>query len=118
MPDEGKFASRREASGRTADWGAFLSGSQEAYARWLETMVEFSQEIARFAQDRWQEDMAAWASLAGCHNPQEAMACQRQFSAKAAAQYSEEIGKLLQMMTRMAGAGFFSPLQPRKSAGV
>jgi hypothetical protein len=122
MPDDGKSAGRREARAHTPDWGvpfgAFLEGGQQAYARWLQTMCEFSQEIARFAQDRLQEDMTAWTTLATCHNPEQAMEWQRQFSTKAAAQYGEEIGKLSRMMTSMAVAGLFSMPQQRKSAGA
>ena len=122
MPDDGKSAARREAPAQSPDWGApfgtLMEGGQQAYARWLQTMSELSQEITRFAQGRLQEDMTAWATFVGCHNPEEAMACQRQFSAKAAAQYSEEIGKLSQMMARMVSAGLFPTPQQRKSAGV
>lgn len=117
MSDDGKSAKRPDGSSRPADWGAsfgaFLEGGQQAYAQWMQTMVEFSQEVARFTQGRLQEDMTAWAALAACHNPEEAMACQRQFSVKAAEQYSEEIGKLSQMMAKMATA---SSLLPHRSA--
>lgn len=122
MPYDEESAGPPQTPARTPDWGApfgaFLEGGQQAYARWLQTMFELSQEITRFAQDRLQEDMTAWATLASCHDPQEAVECQRQFSAKAAAQYSEEIGKLSQMMTRMVIAGLFSAPQTHKSAGA
>ncbi|MGO8919072.1 MAG: phasin family protein [Stellaceae bacterium] len=121
MPDTAKSAVPREPSAQTHNWeapfGAFLEGSQQAYARWFQTMFALSQEITRFAQSRLQEDMAAWAKLASCHNPAEAMECQRRYSATAATQYGEEIGKLSQMMTGMAVTDFFSTPQPRKSAG-
>jgi phytoene dehydrogenase-like protein len=121
MPDSTKSAAPRQPPPQARDWeapfGAFLEGSQHAYARWFQTIFALSQEISRFAQSRLQEDMAAWTKLASCQNPSEAIAFQRQFSTTAAAQYGEEIGKLSQMMTGIAVTDLFSvPQRPKSDA--
>jgi Phasin protein len=121
MPDSTKSTVPRNPPTQAREWeapfGAFLEGSQQAYARWFQTVFALSQEISRFAQGRLQEDMAAWTKLASCHNPAEAIEFQRQFSAAAAAQYGEEISKLSQMVTGMAVTDLFSvPQRPKSDA--
>jgi hypothetical protein len=106
MPDDTKAAQRHSATRKEA-WaplyGPLFEGPQHAWARWLQALFAVSQEISQFTQHRLQEDMAAWAAMATCHNPEEAMACQRRFAEKATTQYTEEINKLSQMMMNIAG---------------
>jgi len=48
-------------------------------------MNALSQEIAQFTQNRLQEDMAAWSTLASCNSPEDAFECQRRFAQQATA---------------------------------
>jgi phasin family protein len=94
-----------------------MEGNQQVVARWMRSLIALSQEIAKFTQDRLQEDAAAWSALAACRTPDEAMECQRRFTAKATQQYYDEISKLSEMMTSAAAEGF-SSLQQRPSHGA
>lgn len=117
MPDD-KMTRAKQGKAHPEALGAacttLMEGNQQAFARWTQALIAFSQEIAHFTQHRLQEDAAAWSALAACRSPDEAMECQRRFTVKAAEQYYEEIGKLSQMMMRAAGEGF-SSLQQRPS---
>ena len=61
-------------------FAALLEGNQHTYTRWLEGMSKISQEIVQFTQNRLQEDVSAWAVLASCHDPNDAMDCQRRIA--------------------------------------
>jgi len=71
-------------------------------------MNALSQEIAQFTQNRLQEDMAAWSTLASCNSPDDAFACQRRFAERATAGYAAEVTKLWQMMMSLANEGWES----------
>jgi hypothetical protein len=114
MPEEAKPRGRHEKPGASASpFTLFFEVNQQATTQWLQTISELSQEIAQFAQTRFQEDAAAWVSLLACHKPEEVMECQRRFTAKAAEQYGEEIDKLSRIMTRVPAIGAFSPAHRR-----
>lgn len=105
MPEEQKLPRPAQAKASPNDWATtLLDSSQQAFSRWLEGMFALSQEFARFTQERLEEDVAAWQSLAAAKSPDEAMKCQGRFAAKATEQYGEEINKLSQMILRMAGS--------------
>jgi hypothetical protein len=117
MPDEGKVPDKAQAA-----WGAWMplyaglfDGNQRAFARWLEDASSLSQEITHFVQARLQEDITASFELVTCRSPHDALECQRQFVEKAADQYSDEIGKLFKIITRMVSIG--SLKQERAAAG-
>lgn len=113
MPDGTKAAKRHSATTTIEGWGPLLfEGPQHAWARWLHGLFAVSQEITQFTQERLQEDMAGWAALATCHNPEEAIACQQRFAKKATTQYAEEINKLSQMMMNITGESL-PVVQPR-----
>jgi hypothetical protein len=121
MPDEAKSVPstpstpRRGAPERKQDsgmnYGDMLGGNQQAFGRWFQAMFALGQEITRFTQARLQEDMAAWSALAACRSPDEAMACQQRFAAKAAEQYTDEMSKLSQLMMKMSVAAPSPPPQ-------
>jgi len=108
-----------QAKAQPEAWGAactaLMEGNQQMFARWMQAFIALSQEVAQFTQSRLSEDAAAWSALAACRNPEEAMECQRRIAAKATKQYYDEIGKLSQMMIRVAAEGV-SPLQQRPNA--
>jgi len=118
MPDD-KSTSSSHAKTHPDAWGAactaLMEGNQQAFARWMRALIALYQEVAQFTQDRLQEDAAAWSALTACRSPDEAMECQRRFTAKAAEQYYDEIGKLSQLMMKTAGESF-SSLQQRPGA--
>ncbi len=91
------------AAGFSPFYTALFEGNQRAYTRILDGMFKISQEIAQFTQNRLQEDMAAWATLAACRDPREAVDCQRRFAEKATQQYADEINKLSHMMMTVTG---------------
>lgn len=107
MPESTKakelHMSATPAAGFAPFYTALFEGNQRAYTRVLDGMFKISQEIAQFTQNRLQEDMAVWATLAACRDPGEAMDCQRRFAEKAAGQYGDEINKLSHMMMALSG---------------
>jgi phasin family protein len=112
MPEEKKSPGPAQAKASTNIWATtLLDSSQQAFARWLEGMFALSQELARFTQERLEEDVSTWQSLAAAKSPDEAMKCQGRFAAKATEQYGEEMSKLSQMILRMAGPASV-PLPP------
>ena len=95
-------------SSRAANNSFLLEANQLAFARWLNGVNALSQEIAQFTQNRLQEDMAAWSTLASCISPETAFECQRRFAEKAIAGYADEVTKLSQMMVSLAREGLES----------
>ena len=95
-------------NGWAPNYGFLLEANQRAFARWLNGMNALSQEIAQFTQSRLQEDMAAWSTLAGCNNPEDALECQRRLAEKATAGYLAEVTKLSTMMVSLANEGLES----------
>lgn len=96
------------ASGEAFNYGFLFEANQRAFARWFQGMNALSREITQFTQNRLQEDMAAWSTLASCKSPEDAFECQRRFAEKATSQYSDEITKLSQLMASLAADGLAS----------
>lgn len=119
MPEGSKASEQRTSTlptnGINPFYMALLEGNQRAYTRMLDGMFKISQEIAQFTQNRLQEDLAAWATLAACRDPREAMDTQRRFAEKAAQQYADEINKLSRMMMNVTGDSL-SSLQQKQGA--
>jgi len=84
---------------------SFFAINRAAFERWMQGMMEISQEIAQFTQARLEEDAAAWVKLAGCRTPNEAFECQQRFLEKASGQYLAETNRLSQIMAGLANAG-------------
>jgi hypothetical protein len=117
MPDETKAAQSREPKPQAENWGVTLmEGNQKAVARWTETLLALTQEIASFTQHRFQEDMDTLLALAACRNPAQAIEHQQRFVAKASQEYTDEIAKLGQMVTRLGWEGISGVYQPPKAA--
>jgi hypothetical protein len=108
MTETQKTRQRRTTNGLEPPFAAFLEGNQDTYMRWLDGMFEISQEIAQFTQNRLQEDMAAWAALAACHDPKDTVDCQRRITETVAEQYAKEFGKLSHMMMTIMGESLSS----------
>jgi len=87
------------------DYQALMATQQRALSGWFQTLTAMSQEMARFAQERWQEDMTVLSTLAGCRNAEDAIACQRHFAVQATTQYSEEFAKMSALVAGMATDG-------------
>jgi hypothetical protein len=113
MPDDQKTQAPQF---NLPDYTALINGTQTAMARWMESLVQLSQEIARFTQTRWQEDIANWQTLATCNTPQQLIDCQQKYSAKVTEEYAEEISKLSQMIMTAAGQSFASVQQAQRAA--
>jgi len=103
-------------NGWAPNYGFLLEANQRAFAHWFHGMNALSQEIAQFTQNRLQEDMAAWSTLASCNSPEDAFECQRRFAQKATAGYAAEVTKLSQMMMSLASEGLES--HQHKAAAV
>jgi len=117
MPDETRAARSKEPKPQVENWGtALLEGNQKAVARWTETVLALTQEIAAFTQHRLQEDMETWLALAACRNPEQAIECQQRFVAKASQEYSDEITKLGRMVTSLGWEGVSGAYQGPKAA--
>jgi hypothetical protein len=71
-------------------------------------LMELSQEMLRFAQQRFQEDVEANVPLARCHSPSDGFEYRRRFGEKATAQYLEEANKLAALLSRMASLSLSS----------
>ncbi|HUJ97138.1 MAG TPA: phasin family protein [Stellaceae bacterium] len=80
---------------------AAAAGGQ-VMGQWLSGMTELSQEIARFTQQRLQEDAEAWMQLASCRSVEEAFACQQRFAETAMKQYFDEATRLSQLFAGLA----------------
>jgi len=94
--------------GEASHDGFLLEVNQRVFTRWFHGMNALSREIAQFTQNRLQEDMAAWSTLAGCNSPEVAFECQRRFAQQATAGYVAEVAKLSQMMVSLASEGLES----------
>ena len=70
------------------------------------SLFSLSQEMLRFMQDRFREDVETNVALAGCRSPSDSFECQRRFLEKATAQYREIADKLTGLMTRMTSEAF------------
>ena len=92
-------------SGWVPNYSFLAEANQRAFAHWLNGVNTLSQEIAQFTQNRLQEDMAAWSTLASCSNPADAFECQQRLAQKATAGYMAEVAKLSQMMASLAREG-------------
>lgn len=118
MPED-KTKQSTETKPLDEPWGvacaAAMEGNQQAMSRWMRALLALSQEVAQFTQMRLQEDAAAWSALAACRSPDEVLECQRRFSAKASEQYYDEIGKLSQMIMRVASEGLVLPKRPNST---
>jgi Phasin protein len=95
-------------SGWAPSYSLLLEANQQAFARWLNGVNALSQEIAQFTQNRLQEDMAVWSTLASCNSPEDVFQCQRRFAQEAAVGYTAEVAKLSQMMVSLAREGLES----------
>lgn len=60
--------------------------------------MDLASEGARFLTSRLQEDIETQKALMACRTPQDLLRVQSGFFAKAMQQYSDETGRLLQMM--------------------
>ncbi len=79
-----------------------MAAGSQVMGQWLSGMTELSQEIARFTQQRLQEDAEAWMQLASCRSVEEAFACQQRFAETAMKQYFDEATRLSQLFAGMA----------------
>jgi hypothetical protein len=118
MPDEAKLMPKQHPKVTGDGWAqpytAFLNNGQHAFAHWIQDAIDLSQEISHFIRERLQEDIAASVALGACRSAEDLIDCQRRFANKAAEQYSEEIGKLSQMMMKLATAGLSSCAPDRR----
>jgi hypothetical protein len=79
-----------------------MAAGGQVMGQWLNGMTELSQEIARFTQQRLQEDAEAWMQLASCRSVEEAFACQQRFAETAMKQYFDEATRLSQLLAGLA----------------
>jgi hypothetical protein len=99
----------------TASCISFVEANRRALGNWMKVnetvargLMELSQEMLRFAQQRFQEDVEANVPLARCHSPSDGFEYRRRFGEKATAQYLEEANKLAALLSRMASLSLSS----------
>jgi len=112
MPDDTKTARRPPSARTSAPWvsglGPLSARSQHAFESWAHGMSRMFHEMAEFMQSRLLEDAAMWEKLATCHDPRAALEIQRQFSAKASADYaaaSQKFSRLILEIGQSCSAG-------------
>jgi hypothetical protein len=115
----GPFAGWPGADEWAGNWAAVLEANRVALDRWtkvgdsmLKGMFAVSQEMTQFSHSRLKEDARNCETLSQCHNPSEALSCQRRFAEAAAAEYLEEANKLTALMAKIASDGFASLQHP------
>jgi hypothetical protein len=96
-------------NGSVPSYDFLLGANQQFFARWLNGVNALSQEIAQFTQNRLQDDMAAWSTLAKCDSPADAFKCQQRFAQNATEGYMAEVAKLSEMMMSLMRVGSESP---------
>jgi hypothetical protein len=104
-----------ETSAPVESSAPMMAAGGQVMGQWLNGMTELSQEIARFTQQRLQEDAEAWMRLATCRSVEEAFACQQHFAETAMKQYFDEATRLSQLFAGMASWAS-SALPPTRAA--
>lgn len=113
--DEGPQQPGTVARPRFAYGSAFDIGRQ-ALINWTHGMYEYGNELSRFAVTRLNRDFESWKALAQCHSPGEVFQHQSSWLQEALADYADEMSRLFQLMTNIAGdastaAAAASPVQ-------
>ncbi|HZB92242.1 MAG TPA: phasin family protein [Stellaceae bacterium] len=78
-----------------------MAAGEQVVEHWLHGMSALSQEIARFTQQRLQEDADTWMKLASCRSVEEAIACQQRFAETAMKQYLDEAARVSHLLVGM-----------------
>jgi phasin family protein len=111
MPDDGKTAHGPRPTSLPLpglSFGGVSLASQRAFENWAHGMSKLSHEMAEFMQARLHEDAAMWEKLAACRDPNAALDLQRQFTAKASADYlaaSQKFARLVIEIGQACSAG-------------
>lgn len=86
----------------------------KACAAWFDQAKRMQDETLRFAQDRFEKELAAAVQLTKCTTPNEALAVQAKFANKMAEDYLAEGQRIAGMMGEMAQEISASP-KPNRS---
>jgi Phasin protein len=105
-----------EASASAETSAPMMAAGGQVMGQWLSGMTELSQEIARFTQQRLQEDAEAWMQLASCRSVEEAFACQQRFAETAMKQYFDEATRVSQLLAGLASWPGLAPPFSRAAA--
>lgn len=112
MPDDAKTARGSRPAilsmPPALSFGTVSVASQRAFENWAHGMSRLFHEMAAFMQARLLEDAAAWEKLAACRDPNTALDLQRQFTAKASADYaaaSQKFARLIVEIGQNCSAG-------------
>jgi hypothetical protein len=102
MPDDAKTMlgtrTARRTAPRATNPGIASAASHRAFENWAHGMSRLFHDMAEFMQARLLEDAAMWDRLAACRDPGAALELQRQFTAKASADYvaaSQKFARLI-----------------------
>jgi phasin family protein len=112
MPDDAKTARRSQSLPLSTPWNFNVDAasvtSRRAFEAWARGMSRLFQDMAEFMRTRLREDAAMWEKLAACRDPNAALDLQRQFTAKASADYtaaSRKFARLMMEIGQSCGAG-------------
>lgn len=84
----------------------FLDINQRAMDCWTRGMSALTEEMTHFIGARLEADMNAWSRLTSSRDPNEMLACQREYFQKTAADYFDEAGKLQRLTLSIANDGW------------
>lgn len=84
-------------------------GNAAGMAGWMEVMTE----SARFAAERFQKDLATHRALLNCRSVEDMMQVQSEFYRNAIEQYSSEISRLGEMMSKATAQSVDEMTKPR-----
>lgn len=102
MPDDAKTARRSPSALFTTPWelnvGSASVASSRAFENWARGMSRLFHDTAEFVQSRLLEHATMWEKLAACRDPNAALDLQRQFAAKASADYTAASQKFARRM--------------------
>lgn len=113
MPDDAK-TTRSQSSPPSTSWN--LSGnaasvaSQRAFENWSRGMSRLFHDMAEFMQSRLREDAAMWEKFAACRDPNAAFDLQRQYTAKASADYaaaSQNFARIMMEIGQSCSVGLY-----------
>jgi Phasin protein len=93
------------------DYGPAVETGRQTLDQWSRGLFECAHELSLFAMARINEDFEAWRVLVNCTSVGEVVHCHHNFAQKAMEDYAAEAGRLLALMSSLAGSAFGAAAQ-------
>jgi hypothetical protein len=97
--------------------GAFVEAATQASQNYMQRVAALNEEILGFAATRMQKNSEASESLMKCKDLADAMRIQQDWVRAMTEQYMQEAGRILEMTTKAALAGFSAAADLRAPSG-